>query len=61
MPAGNVTLKADYKQLYDLTVTGGTIVDGNGDTGTSQKIVKPGQPVTVRAESTEENPFLQWT
>ena len=24
-------------------------------------IVKPGQLVTVRAESTEENPFLQWT
>ena len=61
MPAGNVTLTADYKQLYDLTVTGGTIVDENGDTGTSQKIVKPGELVTVRAESTEENPFLQWT
>ena len=61
MPAGNVTLTADYKQLYDLTVTGGTIVDENGDTGTSQKIVKPGQLVTVRAESTEENPFLLWT
>ena len=61
MPAGNVTLTADYKQLYDLTVTGGTIVDETGDTGTSQKIVKPGQLVTVRAESTEENPFLQWT
>ena len=61
MPAGNVTLTADYKQLYDLTVNGGTIVDENGDTGTSQKIVKPGQLVTVRAESTEENPFLQWT
>ena len=60
MPAGNVTLTADYKQLYDLTVTGGTIVDENGDTGTSQKIVKPGQLVTVRAESTEENPFLLW-
>ena len=61
MPAGNVSLKADYKQLYDLTVTGGTIVDESGDTGTSQKIVKPGQLVTVRAESTEENPFLRWT
>ena len=61
MPAGNVTLKADYKQLYDLTVTGGTIVDGTDDTGTSQKIVKPGQLVTVRAESTEKNPFQQWT
>ena len=60
MPAGNVSLKADYKQLYDLTVTGGTIVDGTGDTGTSQIIVKPGQLVTVRAESTEENPFLRW-
>ena len=60
MPAGNVTLTADYKQLYDLTVNGGTIVDGTGDTGTSQKIVKPGQLVTVRAESTEENPFLRW-
>ena len=60
MPAGNVSLKADYKQLYDLTVTGGTIVDGTDDTGTSQMIVKPGQLVTVRAESTEENPFLRW-
>lgn len=27
MPAGDVTLKADYKQLYDLTVKGGTIVN----------------------------------
>ena len=60
MPADNVSLTAGYKQLYDVTVTGGTIVDETGDTGTSQKIVKPGQLVTVRAESTEENPFLRW-
>ena len=51
MPAGNVTLTADYKQLYDLTVNGGTIVDENGDTGASKKIVKPGQPVTVKANA----------
>ena len=61
MPEGDVELLAFSTTLYDLTVNGGTIVDGTGDTGTSQKIVKPGQLVTVRAESTEENPFLQWT
>ena len=60
MPEGDVELLAFSTTLYDLTVTGGTIVDGTGDTGTSQKIVKPGQLVTVRAESTEENPFLLW-
>ena len=61
MPADDVLLQAYRTTLYDVNVTHGTIVDENGDTGTSQKIVKPGQPVTVRAESTEENPFLQWT
>lgn len=61
MPEGDVELRAFFTTLYDLTVNGGTIVDENGDTGTSKKIVKPGQLVTVRAESTEENPFLQWT
>ena len=60
MPDGMVILKAYATFLFDVTVNGGTIVGGNGDTGTSQKIVKPGQLVTVRAESTEENPFLQW-
>ena len=60
MPEGMVLLQAHTTFLYDLTVNGGTIVDGTGDTGTSQKIVKPGQLVTVRAESTEENPFLRW-
>ena len=61
MPEGDVELQAFFTTLYDVNVTHGTIVDGTGDTGTSKKIVKPGQPVTVRAESTEENPFLQWT
>ena len=61
MPEGYVELRAYFTTLYDVNVTHGTIVDGTGDTGTSQKIVKPGQLVTVRAESTEENPFLQWT
>ena len=61
MPEGDVELRAYFTTLYDVIVTHGTIVDGTGDTGTSQKIVKPGQLVTVRAESTEENPFLQWT
>ena len=61
MPEGEVELQAFSTTLYDVNVTHGTIVDGTGDTGTSKKIVKPGQPVTVRAESTEENPFLQWT
>ena len=60
MPEGDVELQAFFTTLYDVNVTHGTIVDENGDTGTSQKIVKPGQPVTVRAESTEENPFLRW-
>ena len=61
MPEGDVELQAFFTTLYDVNVTHGTIVDGTGDTGTSQKIVKPGQLVTVRAESTEENPFLRWT
>ena len=61
MPEGDVELQAHTTSLYDVNVTHGTIVDGTGDTGTSQKIVKPGQLVTVRAESTEENPFLRWT
>ena len=61
MPEGEVELQAHTTSLYDVNVTHGTIVDENGDTGTSQKIVKPGQLVTVRAESTEENPFLRWT
>ena len=60
MPEGYVELRAYFTTLYDVNVTHGTIVDGTGDTGTSQKIVKPGQLVTVRAESTEENPFLRW-
>ena len=60
MPEGDVELQAFFTTLYDVIVTHGTIVDGTGDTGTSQKIVKPGQLVTVRAESTEENPFLLW-
>ena len=60
MPEGDVELQAFFTTLYDVNVTHGTIVDENGDTGTSQKIVKPGQLVTVRAESTEENPFLRW-
>ena len=60
MPEGMVILKAYATFLFDVNVTHGTIVDENGDTGTSQKIVKPGQLVTVRAESTEENPFLRW-
>ena len=60
MPEGDVELRAFFTTLYDVNVTHGTIVDENGDTGTSQKIVKPGQLVTVRAESTEENPFLRW-
>ena len=60
MPAGNVSLTAGYKQLYDLTVKGGTIEGGTDDNGIYKKIVKPGELVTVRAESTEENPFLRW-
>ena len=60
MPEGDVELQAFFTTLYDVNVTHGIIVDGTGDTGTSQKIVKPGQLVTVRAESTEENPFLRW-
>ena len=61
MPEGMVLLQAHTTFLYDLTVNGGTIVDETSETGTFQKIVKPGQLVTVQAESTEENPFLQWT
>ena len=61
MPEGDVELQAFFTTLYDVNVTHGTIVDEPGETGASKKIVKPGQLVTVRAESTEENPFLQWT
>ena len=63
MPAGNVTLTADYKQLYNLTVTGGTIVDKNGDTGMASGIYLPGTEVTIRfTESTSiENQFEKWT
>ena len=61
MPEGMVLLQAHTTFLYDLTVNGGTIVDETSETGTFQKIVKPGELVTVRAESTEENPFQQWT
>ena len=60
MPSSIVFLVAHTTTLYDVNVTHGTIVDETSETGTSQKIVKPGQPVTVRAESTEENPFLRW-
>ena len=60
MPEGDVELQAFFTTLYDVNVTHGTIVDEPGETGASKKIVKPGQLVTVRAESTEENPFLQW-
>ena len=61
MPEGDVELQAYFTTLYDVNVTHGTIEGGTDDNGTSQKIVKPGQLVTVRAESTEETPFLQWT
>ena len=60
MPESDVELQAHTTSLFDVNVTHGTIVDETGDTGTSQKIVKPGQLVTVRAESTEENPFQKW-
>ena len=60
MPESDVELQAHTTSLFDLTVTGGTIEGGTSDNGTSQKIVKPGQLVTVRAESTEENPFQKW-
>ena len=61
MPEGNVELRAFFTTLYDVTVTGGTIEGGTNDNGIYKKIVKPGELVTVRAESTEENPFQQWT
>ena len=61
MPEGNVELRAFFTTLYDVTVTGGTIEGGTDDNGIYKKIVEPGQLVTVRAESTEENPFQQWT
>ena len=61
MPEGFVSLEISFTTLYDVTVTGGTIEGGTDDNGIYKKIVKPGQLVTVRAESTEENPFQQWT
>ncbi len=61
MPEGNVELRAFFTTLYDVNVTGGTIEGGTDDNGIYKKIVKPGELVTVRAESTEEKPFQQWT
>ena len=61
MPEGFVSLEISFTTLYDVTVTGGTIEGGTDDNGIYKKIVKPGELVTVRAESTEENPFQQWT
>ena len=61
MPSDIVFLVAHRTTLYDVNVTHGTIEGGTNDNGIYKKIVKPGQLVTVRAESTEENPFLQWT
>ena len=57
MPAGNVTLKADYKQLYDLTVNGGTIVNG-----TNTGIYLPGTEVTVVFDDSHDiaKQFKQW-
>lgn len=62
MPAGNVTLKADYMQLYDLTVTGGTIVGGNGDPGKPSGIYLPGTKVTVVFDDSHDiaKQFKQW-
>ena len=60
MPEGFVSLELSFTILYDVTVTGGTIEGGTDDNGIYKKIVKPGELVTVRAESTEETPFLRW-
>ena len=60
MPEGEVELQAHTTSLFDVNVTHGTIEGGTNDNGIYKKIVKPGQLVTVRAESTEENPFLRW-
>ena len=62
MPAGNVTLKADYKQLYDLAVTGGTIVDESGDTGETTGIYLPGTEVTIQFTESDDitKQFKQW-
>ena len=58
MPEGNVTLTADYKQLYNLTVTGGTIVNG-----TNTGIYLPGTEVTVLFTDSDDitKQFKQWT
>ena len=63
MPAGDVTLKADYKQLYDLTVTGGTIVDESSDTGKPSGIYLPGTEVTIQFTDSDDitKQFKQWT
>ena len=57
MPAGDVALTADYKQLYDLTVKGGTIVNGT-DTG----IYLPGTEVTIQFTDSDDitKQFKQW-
>ena len=58
MPAGNVALTADYKQLYNLTVKGGTIVNG---TNTGNYL--PGTEVTVAFTGSTgiEDQFEKWT
>ena len=62
MPAGNVTLTADYKQLYNLTVTGGTIVDESSDTGKPSGIYLPGTEVTIQFTDSDDitKQFKQW-
>ena len=62
MPEGNVTLTADYKQLYNLTVNGGTIVDESGEPSKTTGIYPPGTKVTVTAPAdTETTKFEKWT
>ena len=61
MPEGDVELQAFFTTLYDVNVTHGTIVDEPGETGASKKIVKPGQLVTVRAESMRKTPSCSGT
>ena len=62
MPEGNVTLTADYKQLYDLTVTGGTIVDESGEPSKTTGNYLPGDEVTVVFDDSHDiaKQFKQW-
>ena len=56
IPKGNVTLIAQHKTLFTITVTGGTV---NGESTTAR--VKAGDWVTIKAENKGDDwKFIEW-